>query len=94
MEAGEAAARIQARMLSALEGVFNEHPEKESIIQHIKADPLRLIKDAMDRAFGTAVQKVDNMSSDGSMSNIPPNASADDLRKVRELLYGKPADKD
>ena len=37
---------------------------------------------------------LDLSSRDGSMSNIPPDASADDLRKVRELLYGKPADKD
>jgi len=71
MESAEVAARVQHRMLKALEGLMNENPEKEKIVEMIKGDPLRLLKDAMDRGYGTAVQKIDATSSDGSMT--PPS---------------------
>jgi len=66
VKAGELAAQIQMRMLEALNNAVL-HDDAQSL-QAIAADPLRLIKDAMDREFGTAVQKVDNTSSDGSMA--------------------------
>jgi hypothetical protein len=66
MKAGELAAQIQMRMLEALNNAVL-HDDAQAL-QAIAADPLRLIKDAMDREFGTAVQKVDNTSSDGSMA--------------------------
>lgn len=69
MKAGELAAQIQLRMLEALNNAVSA--DDASALQAIAADPLRLIKDAMDREFGTAVQKVDNTSSDGSMSPKP-----------------------
>jgi hypothetical protein len=71
-EAAERAARIMARQLEALEGLMNEHPEKERIVSElITADIHRIVKDALDRVDGTPRQSVDMTSSDGSMS--PPS---------------------
>lgn len=67
-ESAEIAARIMHRQLAALEGMFNEHPEKESIVATINADIHRIVKDAIDRAEGTARASVDVTSSDGSMT--------------------------
>jgi len=65
----EAATRIQARLLQALEGQMLEDPTKLTIVDSfIKAEVLKLIKDAQDRGLGTAKQSVDVSSSDGSMS--------------------------
>jgi hypothetical protein len=66
--AAEKAAKLQMRMLEALEGMFNEHPEKERVTEYIKGDVLRLVGDALDRGFGKAIQAVDMTSSDGTMS--------------------------
>jgi tRNA threonylcarbamoyladenosine modification (KEOPS) complex Pcc1 subunit len=57
MKAGELAAKIQLRMLQALSDAVSA--DDASALQAIAADPLRLIKDAMDREFGTAVQKAE-----------------------------------
>ena len=65
----EAATRIQARLLQALEGQMLEDPTKLTIVDSfIKAEVLKLIKDAQDRGLGTAKQSVDVSSSDGSMT--------------------------
>ena len=73
----EAATRIQARLLQALEGQMLEDPTKLTIVDSfIKAEVLKLIKDAQDRGLGTAKQSVDVSSSDGSMS---PTRHARDL---------------
>ena len=69
MKAGEIAAQIQLRMLQALSDAVSD--DSAAALQAIAADPLRLIKDAMDREFGTAVQKSDHTSSDGSMTPKP-----------------------
>ena len=69
MENAERATRIRGRMLEALEGVMNEHPEKEGIVSDlIKAEMLKLIKDSEDRGLGTPKGSVDVSSQDGSMS--------------------------
>lgn len=57
MKAGEIAAQIQMRMLQALDEAIAADPDRA--LSAIAADPLRLIKDAMDREFGTAVQKAE-----------------------------------
>jgi len=68
IENAERATRIRKRMLEALEGVMNEHPEKEAIIGGlVKGDILRLMKEAEDRGLGTAKQAIDHTSSDGSL---------------------------
>lgn len=66
-ESATMAARIMHRQLEALTATFNEHPEKERIVESITADIHRLVKDALDRVEGTARQSVDHTSSDGSM---------------------------
>ena len=68
-KAGELAAMIQKRMLEALHNSIAA--SDSAALLAIAADPLRLIKDAMDREFGTAVQKSDHTSSDGSMAPKP-----------------------
>lgn len=63
MKAGELAAQIQMRMLEALNDAIASDPDKA--LSAIASDPLRLIKDAMDREFGTATQKVEASGPDG-----------------------------
>ena len=65
----QAATRIQARLLQALEGHMLEDDTKQTIVDnYIKAEVLKLVKDAQDRGLGTAKQSVDHTSTDGSMS--------------------------
>lgn len=59
---------IEDRMLASVEGMFNEHPEKEKIVEFIRADVLRLIHTAIERYDGKPKQAVDLSSEDGSMS--------------------------
>lgn len=55
----ERATRIRGRFLEALEGLMNEHPEKERLIEErLTSEVLRLIKESEDRGLGTAVQSV------------------------------------
>jgi hypothetical protein len=55
----ERATRIRARFLEALEGLMNEHPEKEKLIEErLTTEVLRLIKESEDRGLGTALQSV------------------------------------
>jgi hypothetical protein len=68
----ERATRIRARFLEALEGLMNEHPEKEKLIEErLTTEVLRLIKESEDRGLGTPQNKVDLSSSDGSMTPKP-----------------------
>jgi hypothetical protein len=65
----ERATRIRARMLEALEGLMNEHPEKEKIVgELLKGDVLRLIKEAEDRGLGTPVQSINHESPNGTLT--------------------------
>ena len=69
MANAQAATRIQARLLQALEGQMLEDDTKKTIVDNfIKAEVLKLVKDAQDRGLGTAKQSVDHTSTDGSMS--------------------------
>lgn len=81
MRAGELAAKIQMRMLKALNDAIDA--DHDMALSAIASDPLRLIKDAMDREYGTATQRVDNTSSDGSMS---PKAGIDLSKAPPDLL--------
>jgi hypothetical protein len=85
-ESAEMAARIMHRQLEALEGMFAEHPEKERIVGSINADIHRLVKDAIDRAEGTARQSVDMTSSDGSMT---PKGIPEDVITALDAIAGK-----
>lgn len=55
LKAGELAAQIQAKMLAH----FAEQDAAAMAASLSGADLLKLIKDAMDREFGTAVQKAE-----------------------------------
>lgn len=57
LKAGEIAAQIQMKMLEALSDAIAADPDRA--LAAIASDPLKLIKDAMDREFGTAVQKAE-----------------------------------
>ena len=69
MANAQAATRIQARLLQALEGQMLEDDTKKTIVDNfIKAEVLKLVKDAQDRGLGTAKQSVDLSSTDGTMT--------------------------
>ena len=61
VKAGELAAQIQAKMLAEL-----VNKDAAEMIEALSgSDLLRLIKDAMDREYGTATQKVEASGKDG-----------------------------
>ena len=61
VKAGELAAQIQAKMLQEL-----VNKDAAEMIEALSgSDLLRLIKDAMDREYGTATQKVEASGKDG-----------------------------
>ena len=65
----EIATRIQSRLLEALHGQMLEDPTKLTIVEnYIKTEVLKLVKDAQDRGLGTPTQRIDNTSSDGTMT--------------------------
>ena len=83
----ERATKIRARMLEALEGVMNEHPEKEKIVEELlKGDTLRLIKEAEDRGLGTPVQSINHESPNGTMTprDVSPEVAAAIAAKLTE----------
>lgn len=71
------AARIQEAMLTALAQRVEEDPDEA--LAAIKADPLRLIKDAMDRALGQPEQKI----------SVEDNTDADDFARRMAGLAAK-----
>lgn len=62
----DAAFALEEKMLAALTKDMNER--ECAALEHIRADVLKLIHTAIEREDGKAVAKVDNTSSDGSMS--------------------------
>jgi len=88
----ERATKIRARMLEALEGMMNEHPEKESIVADlIKSDFLRLIKEAEDRGLGTPVQSVNVESPNGTMTPKGVDLSKLSTEALAELVAARDA---
>lgn len=74
IEAAELAAKVQLRMMKAVDEKITQletaldAPDPYAALLVIKADFLRLIKDAQDRGYGAPVQVLDNTSSDGTMT--------------------------
>ena len=66
MANAEAAMRIRARALHAVEAKLNECSTEEAIELLVEAAMLKLLKDSEDRGLGAPVQ--DMRSSDGSMT--------------------------
>jgi len=60
---------LEEKMLAALERDMTQN--EAAILDHIRADVLRLIHTAIERVDGKPQQRVDSTSSDGSMS--PPS---------------------
>jgi hypothetical protein len=90
----ERATRIRARMLEALEGLMNDHPEKEAIVGNlVKGDILRLIKEAEDRGLGTPVQSINMESPDGTMTPRGLDVSKLSTEALAEIMRAADAPK-
>lgn len=69
-EAAEMAAQLRHRMLSVItEKLAAPDAVVADVLEYVKADVLRLMKDSEDRAHGTPVQaaQIDHTNSDGSL---------------------------
>lgn len=62
----DAAFALEERMIKAIAKDMDE--DETRILNHIRADVLKLIHTAIEREDGKPVARVDNTSSDGSMS--------------------------
>ncbi len=82
----EAALRIRARALSAVEAKLNECSTEEAIEMLVEAAMLKLLKDSEDRGLGAPVQAVTNP--DGSLR--PQDTSAAVLAALQAKHGPKP----
>lgn len=62
----DAAFALEERLLAALKKDMDER--ESEIIDHIRADVLKLIHTAIEREDGKPIARVDSTSSDGSMT--------------------------
>lgn len=62
----DAAFALEERLLAGLKKDMDER--EANIVDHIRADVLKLIHTAIEREDGKAVARVDNTSSDGSFT--------------------------
>ena len=62
----DAAFALEERLLAALKKDMDER--ESSIVEHIRADVLKLIHTAIEREDGKPVARVDNTSSDGTFA--------------------------
>jgi hypothetical protein len=69
----EAAMRIRARALHAVEAKLNESSTDEAIKMLVEAAMLKLLKDSEDRGLGSPVQPISNP--DGSMRPVDHTAA-------------------
>ncbi len=70
MQNAELAMSIRNRLLTALQGVLNEDPTKETIVSdHITSEILKLLKDSEDRGLGAPIQAVDHTTNGKDMPN-------------------------
>ena len=86
MANAEAAMRIRARALSAVEAKLNECSTEEAIEMLVEAAMLKLLKDSEDRGLGAPVQAVTNP--DGSLR--PQDTSAAVLAALQAKHGPKP----
>lgn len=80
----EAAMRIRARALHAIEAKLTECSTEEAIEMLVEAAMLKLLKDSEDRGLGSPVQ--DLRSGDGSMT---PKGTPDDVIAALNAIAGK-----
>jgi hypothetical protein len=82
----EAAMRIRARALHAVEAKLNECSTEEAIEMLVEAAMLKLLKDSEDRGLGAPKSALDLSSTDGSMT---PKGIPDDLAAALDAIAGK-----
>lgn len=71
IRAAELAAKVQLDLVEALSNTLDKAAGDEDKLAAIKADVLKLLKDAQDRGYGTPKSSIDIESPDGSLS--PPS---------------------
>ena len=86
MQNAEAAMRIRARALSAVEAKLNECSTDEAIDMLVEAAMLKLLKDSEDRGLGSPTQSITNP--DGSLR--PQDTSAAVLAALQAKHGPKP----
>jgi hypothetical protein len=68
IRAAELAAKVQLDLVEALSNTLDAAEGDETKLAAIKADVLKLLKDAQDRGYGTPKSSVDLSSEDGSFA--------------------------
>jgi hypothetical protein len=71
IRAAELAAKVQLDLVEALSNTLDAAAGDEEKLTSIKADVLKLLKDAQDRGYGSPKQSIDMESPDGSLT--PPS---------------------
>lgn len=71
IRAAELAAKVQLDLVEALSNTLDAAQGDEDKLASIKADVLKLLKDAQDRGYGAPKSSVDLSSEDGSLT--PPS---------------------
>lgn len=79
VEAAEKAAKLRLDMVNALAEMTDG--DVAALVEAIKGDNLKLLKDSEDRGFGAPTQPVDHGSSDGSMRPTVISFEAPDVDK-------------
>jgi hypothetical protein len=87
----EAATRIRARLLSAVEATLGES-ETEKAMELIEATMLRLLADSEARGMGTPKQSVDLSNEDGTL-NPTLDVSKLSLQAMAEIMQAADAAK-
>jgi hypothetical protein len=85
----EAAMRIRARALHAIEAKLTECSTEEAIEMLVEAAMLKLLKDSEDRGLGAPVQAVDHSSKDGTMT---PRDTSDAVIEALRAKHGPKPD--
>jgi hypothetical protein len=91
MQNAEAAVRIRARALHAVEAKLGECGTEEAIALLVKDAMLRLIKDSEDRGLGAPVQPMDHTTNGESMNKVDLTGLSD--AALAELVAARDAAK-
>lgn len=86
IRAAELAAKVQLDLVEALSNTLDTADGDEAKLAAIKADVLKLLKDAQDRGYGAPKSSVDLSSEDGTMS---PTQNVDAVQAAIAAKYSK-----
>ncbi len=86
----ELATKIRARMLEAVHNTVTQVQADGSVLDHIEANILKLLKDAEDRGLGTPQSNVDVTTNGKDMPGAvdPATMSDEELQTLRKVLRG------